>query len=122
MWNADNDTFHVMDVELLMKKAVFKQKSLEWPNLKLEIDTNWVRAYRLSLTEGVEFKSKNKKHSLVFISLSAAQIEARENGKTSIQTLGSGSFFVINRRQFFSIKNLSGNTTQFILLELPNRS
>ncbi|HQS06785.1 MAG TPA: hypothetical protein PLT16_14265, partial [Daejeonella sp.] len=52
VWNADKDTFHVMDVELLMKKAAFDQKPLNLPNLKLEIDTNWVRAYRLNLLKG----------------------------------------------------------------------
>ena len=58
VWNADKDTFHVMDVELLMKKAVFDEKPMALPNLKLEIDTTWVRAYRLNLLKGIEFKSK----------------------------------------------------------------
>ena len=119
VWNADKDTFHVMDVELLMKKAAFDQKPLTLPNLKLEIDTNWVRAYRLNLFNGIEFKTKNKKQSLVLISLNASTLEVRQNGKTELQTLRPGSFFVIRKRQPFSIKNAIESSTRFVLLELP---
>jgi hypothetical protein len=119
VWNADKDTFHVMDVELLMKRAVFDQKPLILPNLKLEIDTNWIRAYRLNLLKGIDFKTKNKKQSLVLISLNASTLEIRQNGKTGIQNLKPGSFFVIKRRQSFSMKNSIENTSQFVLLELP---
>jgi hypothetical protein len=119
VWNADKDTFHVMDVELLMKKAVFDQKPLTLPNLKLEIDTTWVRAYRLSLLKEIEFKSKNKKQSLVLVSLNASTVEIDQNGKRELQTLKPGSFFVISRKESFSLKNKTESTSQFVLLELP---
>ena len=105
-----------------MKKAAFDQKPLNLPNLKLEIDTNWVRAYRLDLLEGIDFRTKNKKQSLVLISLNASTFEIRQNGKTGLQTLMPGSFFVIKRRQSFSIKNTSESRTRFVLLELPQKS
>jgi hypothetical protein len=119
VWNADKDTFHVIDVELLMKKAVFHQKPLILPNLKLEIDTTWVRAYRLNLLNEIEFKSKIKKHSLVLVSLSASTVEIGQNGNRELQTLKPGSFFVINRKESFSLKNKTESTNQFVLLELP---
>jgi hypothetical protein len=119
VWNADKDTFHVMDVELLMKKAFFDQKPLTLPNLKLEIDTTWVRAYRLSLLKEIEFKSKNKKQSLVLVSLNASTAEIDQNGKRELQTLKPGSFFVISRKKSFSLKNKTESTSQFVLLELP---
>jgi hypothetical protein len=119
VWNADKDTFHVMDVELLMKKAAFDQKPLVLPNLKLEIDTTWVRAYRLNLLKGIEFKSKNKKQSLVLVSLNATRVEISQNRMRELQTLKPGSFFVVKRRQSFSVNNTSEDTSQFILLELP---
>jgi hypothetical protein len=119
VWNADKDTFHVMDVELLMKKVVFDQKPLTLPNLKLEIDTTWVRAYRLSLLKEIEFKSKNKKQSLVLVSLNASTVEIDQNGKRELQTLKPGSFFVISRKESFSLKNKTESTSQFVLLELP---
>jgi len=119
VWNADKDTFHVMDVELLMKQAVFDQKPLTLPNLKLEIDTNWVRAYRLTLADGIDFKTKNKRQSLILISLNASKSQTTQNGKTELQTLKPGSFFVIKRRKSFSIKNIGVKTVQFVLLELP---
>ena len=119
VWNADKDTFHVMDVELLMKKAAFNQKPMELPNLKLEIDTTWVRAYRLNLLKGIEFKSRNKKQSLVLVSLNTTRAEISQNGKSELQTLKPGSFFVLKRRQSFSVNNTSEDTSQFVLLELP---
>lgn len=122
VWNADIDTFHVMDVELLIKRAVFDQKPLTLPNLKLEIDTNWVRAYRLDLLEGINFRTKNKKQSLVLISLNASTFEIRQNGKTDLQNLRPGSFFVIKRRQSFSVKNTGQSSARFVLLELPQKS
>ena len=108
-----------MDVELLMKKEAFDQKPLTLPNLKLEIDTNWVRAYRLDLLKGIDFKTKNKKQSLVLVSLNASTFEIRQNGTTGLQALKPGSFFVIKRRQSFSMRNSIENTSQFVLLELP---
>lgn len=122
VWNADKDTFHVMDVELLMKKAAFDQRPLTLPNLKLEIDTNLVRAYRLDLLKGIDFKTKNKKQSLVLVSLNASTFEIRQNGKTGLQVLRPGSFFVIKRRQSFSVKNTSESSARFVLLELPPKS
>lgn len=119
VWNADKDTFHVMDVELLMKKADFDQKPMVLPHLKLEIDTTWVRAYRLNLLKGIEFVSKNKKQSLVLVSLNTTRVEIRQNGNRELQTLKPGSFFVLKRRQSFSVNNTSEDTSQFVLLELP---
>lgn len=119
VWNADKDTFHVMDVELLMKKAAFNQKPMELPNLKLEIDTTWVRAYRLNLLKGIEFKSRNKKQSLVLVSLNTTRAEISQNGNSELQTLKPGSFFVLKRRQSFSVNNTSEGTGQYVVLELP---
>jgi hypothetical protein len=119
VWNADKDTFHVMDVELLMKKAEFDEKPMTLPNLKLEIDTTWVRAYRLSLLKEIEFKSINKKQSVVLVSLNASTVEIGQNGNRELQTLKPGSFFVINRKESFSLKNKTESTSQFVLLELP---
>lgn len=121
VWNADKDTFHVMDVELLMKKADFDEKPMALPNLKLEIDTTWVRAYRLNLLKGIEFKSKNKKQSLVLVSLNMTKVEINQNGNSELQTLKPGSFFVIKRKESFSLNNKTESTSQFVLLELPPR-
>ena len=121
VWNADKDTFHVMDVELLMKTADFDEKPMALPNLKLEIDTTWVRAYRLNLLKGIEFKSKNKKQSLVLVSLNTTKVEINQNGNSELQTLKPGSFFVIKRKESFSLNNKTESTSQFVLLELPPR-
>jgi hypothetical protein len=102
-----------------MKKAVFDQKPLTLPNLKLEIDTTWVRAYRLNLLNEIEFKTKIKKQSLVLVSLNASTVEIGQNGNRELQTLKPGSFFVINRKESFSLKNKTESTNQFVLLELP---
>jgi hypothetical protein len=119
VWNADKDTFHVMDVELLLKDPVFDKMPLTIPNLELEIDTNWVRAYRLTMLRGADFMIKNKKQFLILVSLNTATMQTTKNGKTRSQMLRPGSFFVISRRQSFSIKNTSDDSVPFVLIELP---
>ncbi len=119
VWNVDKDTFNVIDVELLLKDKVFDKVPLNMPNLILEIDTNWVRAYRLTLLEGTEFRIKNKKQLMVLVSLNGATLQTKQNGKTRLQTLKQGSYFIIKKRQLFSIKNTSNKNASFILVELP---
>ena len=119
VWNADKDTFNVMDVELLLKDVGFDNKPLTMPNLQLEIDTNWVRAYRLTMLGGTDFNIKNKKQLLVLVSLNVATMQTTQNGKTGYESLKPGSYFVISKEQSFSIKNTSDENVPFILLELP---
>lgn len=119
VWNADKDTFNVMDVELLLKDTVFDKIPLTMPNLELEIDTNWVRAYRLTMLGETEFRMKNKKQLLILVSLNVATMQMKQNGKTYYQTLKPGSYFVIRKRHSFSIKNTSDKNALFVLIELP---
>ena len=119
VWNADKDTFNVMDVELLLKDTVFDKTPLAMPNLELEIHTNWVRTYRLTMLEGTTFMIKNKKQSMILVSLNVATMQTKQNGKTGYQTLKPGSFFVIKKSQSFSIKNTSYKNAPFVLVELP---
>ena len=119
VWNADKDTFHVMDVELLFKNTGFVQHPMTLPELTLEIDTTWIRAYRLTLSKGKDFMLMNKKQSFILVSLSAAEVQTKQGGKSPKQIVKPGSFFDIRRMQSFSLKNTSAATVEFILLELP---
>jgi len=121
VWNADKDTFHVIDVELLSKDSGFIQNPLTSPDLKLEINNGWVRAYRLTLLKGKDFNLENKKQSFILISLNGSTIQTKQNGKTQNQTLKSGSFIDINSRSPFCFKNIGDNAVQFFLIELPGR-
>ena len=102
-----------------MKDAVFDKKPLTIPNLELEIDTNWVRAYRLIMLGGTEFKIKNKKQLLILVSLNVATMQTKQNGKTGYQTLKPGTNFIIRKTQSFSIKDTSDKKVTFVLIELP---
>jgi len=119
VWNVDKDTFHVMDVELLYKDGRFTQKPLTIPNLKLAIDTPWVRAYRLTLVKGNEFKLENEKQSFVLVSLDASNVQILKEGKNQNQTLKQGHFFDVKRKLPFYIKNIGNVAAEFALLELP---
>ncbi|MEX6690077.1 hypothetical protein QTN47_21390 [Danxiaibacter flavus] len=119
VWNADKDTFHVMDVEVLSKDTGFLQQPLSLPDLKLEIDTAWIRAYRLSMSTGKEFILKNKAQSFILVSLNNAEMQTEQNGRFERQTAQPGTFFEIKRRHSFSIKNTTNDTVEFFLLELP---
>lgn len=119
VWNADKDVFHVMDVELLYKDSGFVQKPLSFPDLKLEIDTAWVRAYRLTLVKGKSFTLPNKKNSFILVSLNNGVIEVENKGRSVKQNIKPGSFFDIRGEKSFSVKNTSDEEGQFILIELP---
>lgn len=119
VWNSDKDTFHVMDIELLSKDTGFLQEPLSLPELKLEVDTAWIRAYRLSLSKGNEFMLKDKAQSFTLVSLNNAEMQTEQGGKSGRQTVQPGTFFNVKRRDSFSIKNISTDIVEFFLLELP---
>jgi hypothetical protein len=119
VWNTDKDTFHVMDVELLYKDSGLAQEPLILPDLKLEIDTTWVRAYRLTLSKGAIFILKNKTQSFILVSLNTSKMQTTQSGKSQKQIVKPGGFFDIKRRDSLSIKNISDDTAEFFLLELP---
>ncbi len=119
VWNDDRDTFHVIDVELLYKNSGFSQKPLTLPDLKLEVDTAWVRAYRLTLLKGRDFELGNQKQSYILVSLNSAVVHTKQSGKAQDQILKPGSFMAIERGHKFSLKNNSDNTVQLVLLEIP---
>jgi hypothetical protein len=119
VWDIDKDTLHVMDIELLIKDSGFVQKPLNLPGLRLEIDTAWVRAYRLTLNNGKDFMLSDNKQSFILVSLNDSKIQMVRSGKTQYQTLKPGSFFDIKKGESFSLKSIHGNTIQFVLLELP---
>ncbi len=119
VWNLDKDTFHVMDIELLSKDTGFLQEPLSLPDLKLEIDTAWVRAYRLSLSKGKNFILKDKARSFILVSLNNAEIKTEQSGKSQRQTVQPGTFFNIKKSASFAIENTTNATADFFLLELP---
>ncbi len=119
VWNLDKDTFHVIDVELLYEAPGFADAPLSMPGLKLETDTAWVRAYRLTLEKGKEFMLNNKKQAWLLVSLSASGIETKQGEKLQQQTIKAGSFFNIKRGQSFSVRNINEEPVQFVLLEFP---
>jgi hypothetical protein len=119
VWNADKDTFNVMDIELFFKDTVFDEPPLTMSNLELKVDSNWVRAYGLTMSEGTEFTIKNKNQLMILVSLNVAEMQANQNGKTSIQTFERGGYIMIKKKQLFSMKNTSEETVAFALVELP---
>ena len=119
VWNIDKDTLHVIDVELLSKDTGFVQKPLALPELKLTIDTPWVRTYRFILSNENDFTIRNKKRSLILVSLKTALVQTIQGDKVQNQALEPGSFFEIKSQQSFSMKNSSDTTAEFVLLEVP---
>lgn len=120
VWNMDKATLHVMDVELLYKDTGFVEKPIGVRDLKLEIDTSWVRAYRLKVSDGKTIKLRNKNSSLLFIAINSSSIKMKQGGKTLDQNLKPGSFFEIKSRRF-SLKNTNGASAHFALLEMPRK-
>ncbi len=121
VWNADKDTFQVMDIELLSLDSGFVQPPLSLPHLHKEIDTAWTRAYSLRLDRGQQFKIKEKNRSFVLVSFEKAAVITQLDGKPNSQTVVRGGFFDIQRGRSFSIQNSGDRTYEFALLELPGK-
>lgn len=119
VWNRDKTAFNVMDVELLYQKSQLAENPLNLPDLHLEIDTTWVRVYRLNLSAGKKFKLENPKQSFLLVALQDASVESDKNGKTQIQNLKSGSFIDIRKKKPFQITNTGNQIAQMVLLEFP---
>jgi len=117
VWNEDRENLHVMDVELLSNAKGFKAAPL--PQFKLEVDTPWVRAYRVVLEKDKELALKGKKNSFILVSGEPASVEVKQAGKFQPEMLKKGSYFNVKRKQSFNLKNTSADPVQLVLLELP---
>ena len=121
VWNVDTSSLHVMDIELLSKITGFEQDPLDLKQLQLEIDTPWVRVYRLMLKAGNDFAIRDSKYPLLLVNMDAATVKLLQNGKSQLRVLQPGSYFEIKTRGSFALKNAGKNTAHFALLELPGR-
>ncbi len=121
VWNADTDTFHVMDIELLGKDSGYEHSPLVAPGLTLAIDTAWARTYRLTLKEDEVFQLNEKDRSFVLVSFSKASVETRVKGKAETKHLPEGGFIVITKGKAFSILNKGDQTVEFAMLENRNK-
>lgn len=119
VWNWDKTAFNVMDVELLYQKSQMAVSPLNFSDLNLEIDTTWVRVYRLNLLAGKKFQLENPKQSFLLVALQNALVESEKNGKTQIQNLNPGSFIDIRKKKSFQITNTGNQIAQLVLLEFP---
>jgi hypothetical protein len=116
-WNEDREDLHVLDVELLAKDTGFKTPPLA--QFKMEVDTPWVRAYRVVLEKDKELVLKTKKNPFILVSIDAAPVEVKQAGKYQSEILKKGSYFDVKRKQSFTLKNTSTDPVQLVLLELP---
>jgi hypothetical protein len=117
VWNDDQENLHVMDVELLSNDTGFKAPPLS--QYKLEVDTPWVRAYRVVLEKDKELAIKGKKNPFILVAVEPASVEVKQAGKFQPDMLKKGSYFNVKRKQSFSLKNTSADPVQLVLLELP---
>jgi hypothetical protein len=117
VWNRDKTDFRVMDVELLYPETQLAENPLDLPDLRLEIDTTWVRVYRLDLPNGKEFQLKASKQAFLLVALQDASLKSGENGKP--QTLNPGGFINIRKKKSFKITNSGNQMAQLVLLEFP---
>jgi hypothetical protein len=119
VWNMDKDTMRVMDIELLFKDTSFILAPLSLPGLELEIDNNYVRAYRRTLKTDQEFSPVKQERSLILVSISEFNAIVMQNGKTQRRVMHAGEFITIGKSDSFSLANDGNYSSQFVLIELP---
>lgn len=115
VWNADRDTFHVMDIELLSAGTGFKRSPLQIPELKLEVDNAYVRAYQLSLGKGQGFSIRDSDRSFILISYNNVGV----NTHSGNNTMKRGSFMELKQGEPFMLTALGEGLSRFALIELP---
>lgn len=119
VWNLDNDTMHVMDIELLFNDTGFVLAPLSIPGLELEIDNSHMRAYRRTLINDQDFSLGKQDRSFILVSLSDFNALVRQNGKTQRRTMKTGEFVIIKIGDSFSMRNAGEDSSVFVLIELP---
>lgn len=121
VWNMDTDTFHVMDIELLSVDSGFSQKPLTRQNMRLEIDTPWARVYRLTLKNSNSFMLSDDQRSLILISLDTSFVQTQRGTAGQMEMLKPGSFFAVEPRSDFVLKNDGDKSARFVVLEVPEK-
>lgn len=121
VWNMDNHTMHVMDIELLFQESGFVLAPLKLPGLELEIENSHMRAYRRTLVNDQDFSLGKQDRSLILVSLSDFNALVKQNRKTLRRTMKTGEFVTIQKGDSFSLKNAGDADSQFVLIELPVR-
>ncbi|HEX5667663.1 MAG TPA: hypothetical protein VFX73_02605 [Chitinophagaceae bacterium] len=119
VWNMDNDTMRVLDIELLSKDTGFILAPLRIPGLELEIENSYVRAYRGTLKTGQEFSSGKQERPLILVSLSDINAVVMQNGKTLSRIMHTGEFITLGKDDSFSVANDGKYSSQFVFIELP---
>jgi len=116
VWNLDQDTMHVVDVELLKSQYSLDKDPIKEKNLNLAVDTSGIRAYRLLLNAGETFHIQAKKRQVLLISIHSSEIRTNQKGNQPKQ-VKAGTFFNLQKTKFFSLTNSGSNPCEFVLLE-----
>ena len=120
VWNSDQITMHVMDIELLFKENSLEKTPIEKGTVKLEVDTAGIRAYRIKLKQGQNFKIQSSRN-LILISLGNSYLKVSENQKIKNQDLSPGNFIPIKKNKAFSITNEENKEAELELIEYSSQ-
>lgn len=117
VWNIDPDTLHVIDVELLSPDSGFARAPLQIKGLTLEVDTPFVRAYRLTLKKGETFTLKDPHQPLLLVSLEAGSLKIRKEKKWQLQEFRRGGFLEIEKGKSFSVIGADDSAGRYVIVE-----
>lgn len=118
VWNQDTGTFHVMDVEILVKDSGFRQKPLMLPHAQLTIDTPWARIYKIELAKSEQVTIKEHASAFLFVAIDNGTITITKNGANQSLSLQPGIFFWIKPDEHIAIQNPSNTAMHFALVEI----
>ncbi|HRH60195.1 MAG TPA: hypothetical protein PL045_06475 [Chitinophagaceae bacterium] len=116
VWNSDTILFHVIDVELLLKKHTDAVKPLEINHAKFLFEEKEARLYRVNLNAAENFIIDNHELPLLLIALSESNAEIAYHNTAITKSFAKGDFFWIDGGEKFSLQNVSDGAA-FVLIE-----
>ncbi|MCW3117094.1 MAG: hypothetical protein JWM28_1176 [Chitinophagaceae bacterium] len=118
VWNMDRMVFHVMDVEILARDSGFTQKPFLAKHVTLEIDTPWVRTYKIELAKNEQLAINEKKRTFILVALKDSKINLSINEKETASFVSAGGFFWLNPNDRFKLTNPGDSMSDFALIEM----
>ena len=118
VWNEDNSTFHVVDVELFTDDSPFTNKPLTIDHSQLVTDTPWVRVYKIELNKSEKVELPKSGDSFVLIAINDATVDIVQDNKRIKDRIREGDHLWINAGEKIMITNKQNEKAAFALLEI----
>ena len=118
VWNQDTSVYHVMDIEVLQKGSTHPPAPLRGQGIKITLEENMVREYRIQLDPGarLQIPAGTTPHLLIAISRTGDKATA-VSSSSSQDAMTAGDYRWYPAGKSFLLGNDGTAGSDFVLLE-----